>query len=110
MLYHTIKEEADAIVISLQGDIDLVNTPEARRLLMSQVGDATLLVDLSSVTYLGSAGVATLLEAFQQSKKAFHNFALVAVSQAAMRVLRIGHLDEVFTIHGTLQEGLSHAK
>jgi len=64
-------------------------------------------VDLSAVSYIDSSGVASLVEAFQASKKKGTRFALVAVNAAAMRVLELARLDKVFTIHESLSEGIS---
>jgi len=64
-------------------------------------------VDLSGVSYIDSSGVASLVEAFQASKKKGTRFALVAVNEAALRVLELARLDKVFTIHETLAEGIS---
>jgi anti-sigma B factor antagonist len=63
-------------------------------------------VDLSSVSYIDSSGVASLVEAFQASKQKGAQFALVAVNVAALRVLELARLDKVFTIHETLPEGI----
>ena len=50
--------------------------------------------------------MASLVEAFQTAKKSGTDFALVSVNAAALRVLELARLDKVFTIHGSLAEGL----
>ena len=44
---------------------------------------------MSSVSYIDSSGVASLVEAYQSARRGSTSFALVAVSDAAMRVLEL---------------------
>ena len=88
--------------------MDLETSPDARKALLEAVAhNRPVLVDLSRVEYIDSSGVASLIEALQQAKKNNRALALVAVSEAALRVLRLARLDKVFPVHGTLEEGLN---
>ncbi len=94
-------------MVRLGGEVDLENSPVARQLLLDAVGEhRDVLVDLSGVGYIDSSGVASLVEAYQESRGTGFRFALVAPSAAAQRVLELARLDRVFTIHPTLEEGL----
>ena len=66
-----------------------------------------LLVDLSRVNYIGSSGVASLVEALQNARKRGSELVLVAVSESAMRVFKLARLETVFTIFETLDEALA---
>ncbi|MGB0669877.1 MAG: STAS domain-containing protein [Rhodospirillales bacterium] len=102
---HDIREENGFQIIAFEGDIDLETSPEARKVLLAATGKGgQTLVDLTKVNYIDSSGVASLVEALQSSRKKGGSFALVSVSAEAMRVLQLGRLDRVFTIHGTLAE------
>jgi anti-sigma B factor antagonist len=102
-----VREEGGRLVVALEGDVDLEHSPAARELLLEAVaGGRDVLVDLSAVRYIDSSGVASLVEAFQLSRKSDASFALVAVSPAALRVLQLSRLDGVFPIHATLAEAL----
>ncbi len=104
---HAVREERDAFVVSFAGEVDLENSPQARRVLLECVGRGrNVFVDLSGVSYIDSSGVASLVEAFQVSRQKGSGFALVSVNTAALRVLELARLDRVFTIHATLAEGL----
>jgi anti-sigma B factor antagonist len=106
-LEHSVREEHGALVVCFEGEVDLDNSPVAREVLLEAVGRSQkVLVDLSGVEYIDSSGVASLVEAFQQAKRRGSEFALVAVSAAAMRVLSLARLDKVFVIHETLAGGL----
>ena len=65
-----------------------------------------MLVDLSAVNYIDSSGVASLVESLQMARKKGTALVLVAVSEGAMRVLKLARLDKVFTICDTIDDGL----
>jgi anti-sigma B factor antagonist len=48
-----------------------------------------------------------LVEAFQSARKVGIRFALVSVSDAAMRVLQLARLDRIFSIHASLDDALA---
>jgi anti-sigma B factor antagonist len=104
---HEIIEKQGVTVVALKGEVDLENSPAARKLLLRSIDDAgRVLVDLSGVTYIDSSGVASLVEALQASKKRGTEFALAAASEPTRRVLELARLDKVFTMHASVEEGL----
>jgi anti-sigma B factor antagonist len=106
MKHEVIKKEGASIVV-LKGDVDLESSPAAREVLLKSVeGAGKVLVDLSSVTYIDSSGVASLVEALQAAKRNSGRFALVAASDPTRRVLELARLDKVFTMYTTVDEGL----
>ena len=106
MKHEVIKKQGASIVV-LKGDVDLESSPAAREVLLKSVeGAGMVLVDLSSVTYIDSSGVASLVEALQAAKRNGGRFALVAASDPTRRVLELARLDKVFTMYTTVDEGL----
>ena len=104
---HEIKEEGDAIIVALSGDVDLESSPAARKILLECVGKhKPVLVDLSKVGYIDSSGVASLVESLQSARKKGSDLLLVAVSEGALRVLQLARLDKVFTICDSIEDGL----
>ena len=104
---HEIKEEDNALIVALKGDVDLQSSPEARTILLDCVAKKKpVLVDLSGVGYIDSSGVASLVESLQTARKSGTNVILVAVSEGALRVLQLARLDKVFTICDTVEDGL----
>jgi len=107
-MQHVVTERGGALVVSLQGDVDLDTSPAARKILLECVGKRRpVLADLSGVTYIDSSGVASLVESLQSARKGGTTFALASVSEAAMRVLQLARLDKVFTIFGSVDDGLA---
>ena len=104
---HEIKEQGGAVIVSLEGDVDLQNSPEARTILLECVDrQLPVLVDLSAINYIDSSGVASLVESLQTARKKGTTLILVAVSEGAMRVLQLARLDKVFTICDTIDDAL----
>lgn len=104
---HEIREESGAVIVALEGDVDLQSSPDARKVLLECVSrKKPVLVDLSGVGYIDSSGVASLVESLQTARKVGSNLILVAVSEGALRVLQLARLDKVFTICDSVEDGL----
>ena len=57
----TFSRLGDAELVSLKGEIDLANAPEIGRAIVARMGEAgKVLVDLTAVSFLDSAGVRLL--------------------------------------------------
>lgn len=105
-----VKEQDGIAVIALTGDVDLESSPKVRDVLLECVGSKRpVVVDMSAVSYIDSSGVASLVEAHQTARKSKTTFALVQVSQSAMRVLELARLDKVFVIHLSLADAVRDA-
>ena len=105
---HETRQDGAAVVVAFEGDIDLESSRDARKILLEAAGHKKpLLVDLTGVSYIDSSGVASLVEALQNSKKNGQPLALVSVSEAALRVLQLARLDKIFVIHATVEDGLA---
>ncbi len=100
---NSVSEQAGKLLVRLEGDIDLEHSSVVRELLLESVTRGKdVLVDLASVSYIDSSGVASLVEALQSAKKQGIGLGLVSVSARALRVLELARLDQVFTIHSDL--------
>lgn len=105
---YQVRSQGDTTIVALSGDIDLESSPKVRSVLLESVGARRgVLVEMSAVSYIDSSGVASLVEAYQSARRAKTPFALVAVSETAMRVLELARLDQVFAIHANVDEALA---
>jgi anti-sigma B factor antagonist len=105
---YEVREVSGAAVVALTGDVDLQTSPIVRQKLLETLEKhKRVVVDLSAVNYIDSSGVASLVEAFQVSRKKGALFSLASVSSAAMRVLSLARLDKVFTIHPSVEAALA---
>ncbi len=102
-----VNDKGGLSVISLRGEVDLKNSPDARKVILNNLKKKKdVMVDLSSVEYIDSSGVASLVEGLQYARSNDLRFCLVGVSDAAMNVLRLARLEQVFTIYASLEECL----
>ena len=105
---YEVKNVNGAAIVALTGDVDLQTSPAVRQQLLESLEQyKRIVVDLSAVNYIDSSGVASLVEAFQVSRKKGTVFALASVSSAAMRVLSLARLDKVFSIHPSVEAALA---
>jgi anti-sigma B factor antagonist len=105
----TVEDRQGVSVVLLKGDVDLNNSPEARKIILNNLKKKkNVIVDLAAVEYIDSSGVASLVEGFQYARSNNLDFGLVGVSDAAMNVLRLARLDQVFHIYDTLEDHPGH--
>ncbi len=105
---YQVRSHGDTTIVALSGDVDLDNSPQVRNVLLKSVREKRgVLVEMSAVSYIDSSGIASLVEAYQSARHGSTAFALVAVSDAAMRVLELARLDQVFSIHASVSDALA---
>lgn len=107
---HHVSEAQGYHMVTLTGEIDLETSPQARQILLKTIDQsAKVLIDMASVTYIDSSGIATLVEAFQQAKKKGGQLAFICLNPAVIRVLSLARLDKVFAIHADIESAV-HAE
>ncbi|MCW8854609.1 MAG: STAS domain-containing protein, partial [Gammaproteobacteria bacterium] len=75
---YPVRREGKFTVLSLNGEVDLNCSPDARKQILKYLNNnENLLVDMSDVEYIDSSGVASLVEGFQLSRGLKLDFALV---------------------------------
>lgn len=103
-----ITEQGGASVVAISGEVDLSTSPQVREALLDCLKHAKpVVVDLSAVVYIDSSGVASLVEAFQNAKSKGQGFALAAISETPLRVLKLARLDQVFVIVDTVDDAVA---
>jgi len=103
-----VEEKKGFSVVSLTGEVDLNNSPDARKVILNNLKKLKhVMVDMSQVEYIDSSGVASLVEGFQYARSNNLEFGLIGVSEAAMNVLRLARLDQVFHIYDSLDDCLN---
>lgn len=92
------KEENGAVLIEVEGEVDMLTSPEVRNVLLPYFNKGTLgiVVDLSQVTYMDSSGIATMIEGLQWSKKEGKRFVVAGLQEKVMDVFVLTNLKDVF--------------
>lgn len=97
------------VVVTVDGDIDTLTSP----LLSSYVADQfeqnlqVLVLDLSRVQFLGSAGLAALIVAREEAGRRDVKLRLVSASHAVLRPLAATGLSNEFDLYDTMEAALA---
>ena len=91
------------------GRIDTQAAAEMDRVLQAAVseGKHKMVVDMSGVEYISSAGLRMLAAVLVQNKDEGGDLKLAALNQRVMRVFRIIGFDLFFSIHDTLEDAVA---
>src|SRR5574341_636628 len=104
----SVRELGGSWVIDLGGEIDLYRSPAVRKKFeeVFTKNPKRFFVNLLKVTYMDSSGLATLIEAFQISKKNGTFFGIFGVSGTLQGLFEITRLEKVFSIFKDETEAL----
>ena len=93
-------------IIALSGEIDLAHSPELRAILdaHAKAKRPALLLDFTTVDYIDSSGLATLVEYVQKSAAFGGKFALGGVNARVKTILDLVRLGEVFAVHSNVAD------
>jgi len=91
----------EPVIIALEGEIDLHESPNVRETLRPHIEKKTgrVYVDMTEVVYIDSSGLAVLIDAMQRIANYGGKFGLIAIRPAVQTVLEIARLDQVFRVY-----------
>jgi len=92
--------EDGVVTVTVVGEVDTFTAPVLRSTLDSQLEQQPreLVIDLSGVQFLGSAGLAVLVETQKSSRAKEVGLRLIATTRAVTRPLEVTGLIDLFTI------------
>ncbi len=95
--------------VPLKGEIDLHVSPSVTTSLDEMIGKKPerLVVDLSAVTYIDSAGLAALIQAMQKVEGYGGKFQLAGLQETVRSIFEISRLDQVFQIFPDVDAALA---
>ena len=103
------KHQADgAVVLAVSGDVDMVTAPRLAEAIDEAIAarPAALIVDLSAVQFLASAGMTVLVHAQAQVVPPTR-FAVVADGPATSRPIKLMGIDSTFALYRTCDTALA---
>jgi anti-sigma B factor antagonist len=97
-------------LVTVAGEVDMVTTPHLRSYLQQQVERTgpVLVLDLRQVAFLGSSGLAVLVETLDWTRERDIALRLVCDSREVLRPLEATGLTELFEIHSDPDDALRH--
>jgi anti-sigma B factor antagonist len=105
--FDVVTHGPDATVVHVVGEIDTLTAPVLRQQLDEHLPTVPLLVlDLSDVTFLGSAGLAVLVAAKDDADRRGHRLRLVCGSRIVTRALEATGLLSLFDVADGVPEAL----
>ncbi|OKH65881.1 anti-sigma factor antagonist [Mycobacterium sp. SWH-M1] len=100
------------VILHVEGDLDVLTAPTlGTHLDVALSGALTLLiVDITGVGFLSSAGISMLVETHRLTERAGISLRVVAEGSATARPLRMMNIDEIIDLYTTLPDALSGTK
>lgn len=100
---------ARQVVVQVGGEVDMLTSPQLRRVVLDGLhGGAELIVlGLDGVMFLGTSGLAVLIEVREAAHSAGVELRLACTQRRVLRPLAIAGLMPLFDIHDTLDRALA---
>jgi anti-sigma B factor antagonist len=108
-LYIVEKDAGGVTILSLAGRVTLGDESSKLRSTIKQLltqGKKRLVLDLSKVSYVDSAGLGTLVAAYTSARNEGGEIRLAGVTQNFGELLNITKLVTVFRVHDTVEDAV----
>ena len=106
----SVRDVGPAKIVEVDGDVDLGTSGTLRRTLFAALPETSILaLNLGSIRYIDSSGIATLIEVLNDSQRLNKQFVLFGVSTAVEEVFRLTHVIRIFRIVQSEREALGGA-
>lgn len=104
-----IRQGADATVIAVTETIDALTAPELTRTLSKQIaeGRCNLVVDLTAVEFMSSAGLRTLLGGVKEARTNGGDLRIASVNPGIDKVLRMSGFHNIAKVFPSSAEALA---
>lgn len=99
-------------VVSVVGEIDVASAPAFETVVAAVLADdpIALIVDLSKVDFLATAGLRILAATYEKITLAGGRFAVVADSPANRRPIQLTDLNQLFSLNRTLDDAITSVR
>lgn len=104
----TRESHESAALFIVEGQVDMHTSPELRSQLRGALEDRAnpVVVDLSSVAFIDSSGLATLIEALQATAKYGGRLRLCGLSPEVRNLFELSKLTSIFDLRDTREEAM----
>lgn len=109
MLEIAVSDVENATIVAADGRIDSMSAGKLAGALSEAIagGRVHIVLDLSAVDYMSSAGLREIVAAFKQAKRASGDLRVVRPSPRVMEVFEMAGLDTIIRIFPTQSEATS---
>jgi anti-sigma B factor antagonist len=104
----TRTDRGPVVIVHVSGEIDMATSDTMAEHVLGRLAErpATLVIDLSGVAFLGSAGLSVLIEASQQAEEGVTTLRIVATAAPVLRPLEISGLIDLLPVCRSLSEAM----
>jgi anti-sigma B factor antagonist len=108
MLSSSTRVEKGTTIVDVVGQIDMGSSPGLRKTLLDSLkASERVAVNLSSVKYIDSSGIASLVEVLKEASSSKKRFILFGLTNAVSQVLQLTRLTGIFEICETEEQALN---
>ena len=94
-------------VLRLKGPLTMENLSPFQNAVLGEDSTATMILDLTEVPYIDSAGLGSLMRAYVSRHKAGQRFVLAGVNKRVLKMFEITRVEPLFLIFPTLEEAVA---
>ncbi|MBM3202361.1 STAS domain-containing protein [Candidatus Woesearchaeota archaeon] len=105
------RQQDDTLILSIEEErLDAHNSPELREFVLKLLGEGQIrfILDLSGVSFVDSSGLGVLLSGYKNVNLQSGRFCLTGLHPRVQAMFELTRLDQVFEIHASLNEALTH--
>ncbi|NLR90739.1 MULTISPECIES: STAS domain-containing protein [Flammeovirga] len=108
MRFSVNKSEKYTVLIPEEEKLDSLKAPQlkAEIVTMFQSGTENLIIDLSSVKYVDSSGLSSILVANRLASEVNGRLVLAGLNEHVMKLIKISKLESVLNLLPTVQEAI----
>ncbi|MEJ3654528.1 anti-sigma factor antagonist [Actinomycetes bacterium KLBMP 9759] len=100
---------AGKVIVEVGGEVDMLTSPQLRAVVLDQLtatGTDVVVLGLDKVTFLGTSGLAVLIELREATHAAGVELRIACTARRVLRPLTIAGLIPLFDIHDTFEKAL----
>ncbi|MFH5925949.1 STAS domain-containing protein [Roseomonas xinghualingensis] len=101
--------EGATTVAALEGRLDTATAPTTEEKIISLLDQGAVIVDMTGVRYVSSAGLRVLLKAAKQARTRNTGFSVCSLQPAVREVFEISGFDKIIPSYATRAEALAAA-
>jgi anti-sigma B factor antagonist len=94
-------------VLCLRGPLTMENLPSFQNAIRREENAPTVILDLSDVPYMDSAGLGSLVSAYVTRQKATRRIALSGVNERVLKLFETTRVEPLFLIFPTLDDAIT---
>jgi anti-sigma B factor antagonist len=107
----TVRADGPRSLIVVGGEVDMLTSPQLRATVLDQLGETAgvqlVVLDLNAVTFLGTSGLAVLIEVREAAHMAGVELRLACTARRVLRPLTIAGLVSLFDIRDSQEAALT---